>query len=197
MKDSIKISLIALIAIFGIYAMPNGNTKKTIDTAKSLVKWEGKKVVYGHNGTVSIKEGSLLISKGKINGGSFVIDMTSLKCTDIEDQAKNANLIGHLKDADFFDVAKYPTSKLVIKKIGELKDGVQTITADLTIKDKTNPITFSTAVKTVGGKVMAGAKFSIDRTKYDIRYGSDSFFDNLGDKAIKNEINFEVSLVSN
>ena len=111
MKNRIKISLIALIAIFGIYAMPNGNTKKTIDTAKSLVKWEGKKVVYGHNGTVSIKEGSLLISKGKINGGSFVIDMTSLKCTDIEDQAKNANLIGHLKDADFFDVAKYPTSK--------------------------------------------------------------------------------------
>ncbi|MBK7506058.1 MAG: YceI family protein [Bacteroidetes bacterium] len=196
MKNIIKICLIALVAMVGIYAMPNGNTKKTIDTAKSLIKWEGKKVVYGHNGTVSIKEGSLLISKGKINGGSFVIDMTSLKCTDIEDQAKNANLIGHLKDADFFDVAKYPTSKLVIKKIGELKDGVQTITADLTIKDKTNPITFSTAVKTVGGKVMAGAKFSIDRTKYDIRYGSDSFFDNLGDKAIKNEINFEVSLVS-
>ncbi len=197
MKNTIKLGLLVLVAIIGIQAMPNGNTKKIIDPSKSLIKWEGKKVVYGHNGTVSIKEGSLLISKGKINGGSFVIDMTSLKCTDIEDQAKNANLIGHLKDADFFDVAKYPTSKLVIKKIGELKDGVQTITADLTIKDKTNPITFSTAVKTVGGKVMAGAKFSIDRTKYDIRYGSDSFFDNLGDKAIKNEINFEVSLVSN
>ncbi|MBP7255814.1 MAG: YceI family protein [Chitinophagales bacterium] len=197
MKNTIKLGLLVLVAIIGIQAMPNGNTKKIIDPSKSLIKWEGKKVVYGHNGTVSIKEGSLLISKGKINGGSFVIDMTSLKCTDIEDQAKNANLIGHLKDADFFDVAKYPTSKLVIKKIGELKDGVQTITADLTIKDKTNPITFSTSVKTVGGKVMAGAKFSIDRTKYDIRYGSDSFFDNLGDKAIKNEINFEVSLVSN
>jgi len=196
MKNTIKLGLLVLVAIIGIQAMPNGNTKKIIDPSKSLIKWEGKKVVYGHNGTVSIKEGSLLISKGKINGGSFVIDMTSLKCTDIEDQAKNANLIGHLKDADFFDVAKYPTSKLVIKKIGELKDGVQTITADLTIKDKTNPITFSTSVKTVGGKVMAGAKFSIDRTKYDIRYGSDSFFDNLGDKAIKNEINFEVSLVS-
>ena len=190
MKNTIKLGLLVLVAIIGIQAMPNGNTKKIIDPSKSLIKWEGKKVVYGHNGTVSIKEGSLLISKGKINGGSFVIDMTSLKCTDIEDQAKNANLIGHLKDADFFDVAKYPTSKLVIKKIGELKDGVQTITADLTIKDKTNPITFSTSVKTVGGKVMAGAKFSIDR------YGSDSFFDNLGDKAIKNEINFEVSLVS-
>ena len=197
MKNTIKLGLLVLVAIIGIQAMPNGNTKKIIDPSKCLIKWEGKKVVYGHNGTVSIKEGSLLISKGKINGGSFVIDMTSLKCTDIEDQAKNANLIGHLKDADFFDVAKYPTSKLVIKKIGELKDGVQTITADLTIKDKTNPITFSTSVKTVGGKVMAGAKFSIDRTKYDIRYGSDSFFDNLGDKAIKNEINFEVSLVSN
>ena len=178
MKNTIKLGLLVLVAIIGIQAMPNGNTKKIIDPSKSLIKWEGKKVVYGHNGTVSIKEGSLLISKGKINGGSFVIDMTSLKCTDIEDQAKNANLIGHLKDADFFDVAKYPTSKLVIKKIGELKDGVQTITADLTIKDKTNPITFSTSVKTVGGKVMAGAKFSIDRTKYDIRYGSDSFFDN-------------------
>lgn len=196
MKNTIKLGLLLIIAIFGIQAMPNGNTKKTIDITKSTIKWEGKKVVYGHNGTVNLKEGTLLVSKGKINGGNFIIDMNSIKCTDIEDAGKNANLVGHLKNEDFFDVVNYPTAKLVIKKIGALNNGIQTITADLTIKNKTNPITFSATVKTEGNILLASAKFNIDRTKYDIKYGSDSFFDNLGDKAIKNEINFEISLIS-
>lgn len=196
MKNTIKLGLLLIIGIFGIQAMPNGNTKKTIDITKSTIKWEGKKVVYGHNGTVNLKEGTLLVSKGKINGGNFIIDMNSIKCTDIEDAGKNANLVGHLKNEDFFDVVNYPTAKLVIKKIGALNNGIQTITADLTIKNKTNPITFSATVKTEGNILLASAKFNIDRTKYDIKYGSDSFFDNLGDKAIKNEINFEISLIS-
>lgn len=196
MKNYIKLFSIAAIAILGIQAMPNGNAKMIIDTKKSNVMWTGNAITHSHNGTIDIKEGSLLLSKEKINGGSFTIDMKSMKCTDIKDEEKNGKLLGHLKSDDFFNVEKFPTAKLVIKKIGAVNNGVQTITADLTIKDKTNSITFPATIKAEGKTMKITTKFNVDRSKFDVKYGSDSFFDNLGDKAIKNDIEFDIELVT-
>ena len=193
------IQLFFLTAVIGglfIQAVPNANSKAAIDTAKSTVKWVGKKIMYSHNGTVDVKSGSIITSKGRITGGEFILDMNTIKCVDIEDAGKNANLVGHLKNADFFDVANHPTAKLVVKKIGAIKDGVQPLTCDLTIKGITKSVSFPAKVSFTGKIVTATASFSIDRTLWDIRYGSDKFVDNLGDKAIKNDIDFEVTIVS-
>ena len=116
--------------------------------------------------------------------------MSTIVCTDIKDAGSKAGLEGHLKADDFFGTAKYATSKLVFTKVTLKSKGVYTVTANLTIKDKTNPITFDL---TVAGKT-ATAKLMVDRTKYDIKYNSKSFFGSIGDKAIDDEFELNVNL---
>ena len=41
---------------------------------------------------------------------------------------------------------------------------------------------------------MMTAKLVFDRSKFNVRYGSDSFFDNLGNRLILNDVVLEVSL---
>jgi len=115
--------------------------------------------------------------------------MTSLTATDLTGDYLG-KLNGHLKSEDFFGTEKYTTSKLVFKKIAAKANGVYTVTADLTIKDVTAPVTFDI---TVNGNT-AKAALKIDRTKYGIKYGSGSFFDNLGDKTINDEFELTVAL---
>jgi len=117
--------------------------------------------------------------------------MNSLSCSDLKAGEGKEKLEGHLKSADFFGTDKYATSTLVFKTVASKGNNVYTVTADLTIKDKTNPVTFDLTVK---GNT-ASAALKVDRTKYDIKYGSGSFFDNLGDKAIDNEFELKVALV--
>ena len=115
--------------------------------------------------------------------------MTSLTTTDLSGDWKG-KLDGHLKSDDFFGTAKFPTSTLVFKKIATKADGVYTVTADLTIKGISNPVTFDIAVK---GDT-ATTVVTIDRTKYDIKYNSKSFFDSIGDKAIYDDFTLTVNL---
>ena len=109
---------------------------------------------------------------------------------DLDGKSK-ANLDGHLKSDDFFGVEKFPTATLVIKSLGEKGNGVYAVTADLTIKGKTESIKFDLTV----GKNTAETSLKVDRTKYGIQYGSGSFFDNLGDKTISDEFELKVKLV--
>jgi len=184
-----KTIAIALLVAFSTAAV-SAQTKK-VDASKSKITWVGKKVTGQHEGTVNLKEGSLIFKGDKLKGGSFTVDMNSISATDIKaDQGKD-KLDGHLKADDFFGTDKYPTSTLVFKKIGDKGNGVYTVTADLTIKGKTNPATFDVTVK---GNT-ANAKLVIDRTKFDIKYGSGSFFDNLGDKTINDNFDITASLV--
>jgi len=126
----------------------------------------------------------------KLTGGEFVVDMTSLVTTDDMGDSK-AKLEGHLKSDDFFGVETHPTSKLVITSVKPFNDKSSTVTGDLTIKGITKPITF--VISIYADKAMATLK--VDRAKYDVRYGSDSFFDNLGDKTIYDEFDLVVNLV--
>ena len=129
---------------------------------------------------------------GSIVGGEFVIDMTTINNTDLEGGMKK-KLEGHLSSPDFFAVEEFPTATLKIKS-SEGHDGHMHVTADLTIKGITNEITFDASYKEKDGTFMATADIVIDRSKFDVRYGSDSFFDNLGDKAINNKVAFKISL---
>ena len=165
--------------------------KKTVDTTKSTIGWTASKVTGTHTGTVGIKSGSIEFEGDKLKGGTFIIDMPSLKVTDLTGEWKD-KLEGHLKSDDFFGTANFSEAKLVIKKVtAKAMSGEYIVSGDLTIKGITQPVSFTTSTTSN----MATAKVKIDRTKFDIKYGSASFFDNLADKAINNEFELTISLV--
>jgi len=187
-----------LLTILAIMTMGTTLTASTIkvDAKASSIKWEASKVVGSHHGTVALKEGELKTDKDKVTGGTFIIDMTTIVNEDQTGDLK-AMLEKHLKSDDFFAVEKYPTSKIVLTKIVENTANNYTVTGDLTIREKTNPVTFDAIVTTNadGSRTITAQKFSIDRTKWDIIYGSGSFFKGLADKAINDSIYFEVTIV--
>jgi len=181
---SIALALVVVLSTVSISAQ----TKK-VDATKSTIHWVGKKVTGQHEGTANLKDGKLIFKGKKLAGGLFNVDMTSLTSTDLTGEYLG-KLNGHLKSEDFFGTEKFPTSTLVFKKVVAKSANVYTVTGDLTIKGKTNSITFDLA-PTANSATTA---LKIDRTKYDIKYGSGSFFDNLGDKAISDEFELTVAL---
>ena len=184
---NLKTIAMGLLVAFGT-TVATAQTKK-INTEKSTINWLGKKVTGEHSGTVNLKEGNLIFKDGKVAGGNFTVDMTSIATTDLSGDWKT-KLDGHLKADDFFGTEKNPNATLVFKKIAAKAKGVYTITGDLTIKGLTNAVIFDLAVK---GNT-ASTLVKIDRTKYDIKYGSKSFFESIGDKAINDDFDLTVNL---
>jgi len=164
-----------------------------LDPLNSKFVWHGEKVIgKGHTGTVAFASGNLEIRENKLSGGEFIVDLSSLK----NDENIEA-LDNHLKSADFFDVANYPTAKLLITKAEPEEDGNYMIAADLSIKDVTVPVSFKAKLEPEGEAVSAKAEFTIDRTLWGLKYGSGKFFQNLGDNMINDEIEFSISLLAN
>lgn len=164
--------------------------KKEIKTTESTIAWTGKKVTGKHTGTLQFSEGYLVLESGSITGGEFIVDMTSLTVTDLEAGKGKEKLEGHLTSDDFFGTTNHKTSKLVINKATKQAGDTYKVNGDMTIKGITHPISFDLDLK--DGE--ASTKLSINRTKYDIKYGSGSFFDNLGDKAINDEFELAINL---
>ncbi len=175
-----------------------------VDTNASSFKWEGhKKIDIGdsHNGTVNLKESDIMVAGNRITGGTFVMDMNSVNSLDLKGQdQKQSKLVGHLKSPDFFDVAKYPTSKFEITSVKDssINDNNTWVEGNLTIKDKTQNIGFPAKIEVKDDKATAKARVIIDRSKFDVRYDSESFFKNLaGNKIISNDITLDIDLVAN
>ncbi|KIA91334.1 lipid-binding protein [Pedobacter kyungheensis] len=187
-------SIFLLVAVVALSAFKNPAkpVTYTVDAAKSTITWVGKKVTGSHNGTIALQSGSLAVNGKSVTGGTFTIDMNSIKDAD-----GSAKLEGHLKADDFFGVAKFPTSTFVITKVAGSGANV-TVSGNLTIKGITKPLSFpATVTVNADGTVSALAgKIVVDRTKYDIKYGSKSFFDSIGDKAINDEFELAVKLVA-
>jgi len=141
-----------------------------VDASKSTVKWLGKKVTGEHFGSIAVKEGSLEVANGKVSGGKVVIDMASLTVEDIKDAGTNGKLVGHLKSDDFFGVATFPTAELVVTKV-ENNGSNHTFSGNLTIKGITNPATFTATSSKDGKSTVYKGTLTIDRTKYNVRYG--------------------------
>lgn len=174
-------------------------TTFTLDVSKSNLKWIGKKFLGSHWGWVNFKSGSIQYDGNKITSGEFEVDMTTIRNEDLTDKEMNAKLVGHLKSDDFFSVAKFPTAKFVITHTTPLKPSKQgepnlAVTGKMTIKGITQTISFPATIKVEGDKITAKAKFDVDRTKFDVRYGSGSFFDNLGDNVIYDNFTIELNL---
>jgi polyisoprenoid-binding protein YceI len=159
------------------------------------VEWTARKVTGKHNGTVSIKEGTLDIKDGFLIGGTFTIDMSSITVVDLTGEYKG-KLEGHLKSDDFFGVATYPTATLKITQANAKGEGQFEVKADLTIRGKTNPVTFMAELMPEGKKYKATANLTIDRTLYDVKYGSGKFFEGLGDSTIYDEFDLAISLIT-
>ena len=184
-------SIFLLVAVVSLSAFTTIKpVTYTVDAAKSTITWVGKKVTGQHTGTVGIKDGVLSFKGGKVTGGNFTVDMNSIAVTDLKAGEGKEKLEGHLKAEDFFGTDKFATSKLVFKTVKTKSANVYTVTADLTIKGITKPVTFDLNTT----KNTATTKFNIDRTKYDIKYGSKSFFEGIGDKAIYDEFEVTVNL---
>lgn len=166
-----------------------------VNTNSSIINWTGSKIGGSHSGTIQISNGNLAIKNGNITGGSFVIDMNSILNTDLPD-AKKGDLVGHLKNSDFFDVAVFPTAKFDITNITALKNepgASHLVYGNLTLKDVTKEIGFKANINVAGNNAtVKTVKFAIDRADFNVKYGSNRFFDNLKDKAINDNIDLEI-----
>lgn len=169
-------------------------TKFNIQTESSTVNWTGKKVLGLHTGTIKIKNGDLHIKDNDLVGGEIVIDMETIIITDIQDRASYKDFFDHLNDDDFFSIAKFKTATLRIKN-GKKSEDTYNILGDLTIKDITHPIEFSATIERFTDFIHALGEVKIDRTLYNIRYGSGRFFSNLGDKLIYDEFVLQFKLI--
>lgn len=193
MKKSIAIVLGVLITATTVLA---GTTKgeKTafeIDTKASKIIWNAKKVTGEHTGNVSLGSGKVWVDKSAVVAANLNIDMNSITCTDLTDAEWNKKLVGHLKSDDFFSVEKHPNAGFEITSVKKGSNGEYTVNGKLSIKGITNEISFPAKVSVANGIVKANGTAKVDRTKYDIKYGSGKFFEGLGDKMIYDE--FEIT----
>jgi polyisoprenoid-binding protein YceI len=170
-----------------------------VDFEKSVIFWKGEKPTGKHHGTIKIASGTVLVTGNNVEAGKFIIDMNSITDLDLEGEMK-ANLEGHLKgtvagkEGDFFNVTQYPISNFVITGVTGEGDNA-TISGNLTIKEKTHNIEFPATITLSGNDLLIQSKpFSIDRTKWDVNYGSKTIFDNLGDKFINDDIELSIEL---
>ena len=169
-------------------------TTLRIVPSTSEVKWTARKVTGKHTGTVSIKEGKVEMNDGMLTNASVTIDMTSIAVDELTGNSKT-KLEGDLKSDAFFGVDKYPTASLVTTSIIPMDEGDYRIKANLTSRGITHPITFDAQVIPDGKKYRAMAKLVVDRTLYDVKYGSGKFFDNLGDSTIYDDFDLAISLM--
>ena len=181
-------------------SLPLGQSEKSnstyaVDHEQSTVRWTGKKIAGQHNGTINVQSGTLEVEDNQLKGGQFAIDMQSLSNEDLTGEDK-AKLEGHLKSDDFFGVETYPTATLVITQATPQSESQYTITGELTIKNTTHPVEFPATVSLQDNQLIAEATITVDRSEYDVRYGSSSFFDDLGDNVIYDDFDIAISLVA-
>jgi len=170
-----------------------------IDVNASTLYWEAYKPFSSHIGGISLRKGDMITKGGRPVAGSFTIDMTSISNTDIEDEGLRTSLINHLKSDDFFSVADYPEARYDITRIlpyeGEGDYNYQ-IEGDLSLKGVTKPITILTKIEKGENHMNAHGSTMVDRTEFGITVRSGSFFEELGEKLIKDEFLLEMDLVA-
>lgn len=202
MKSLKSVVSAAALALFVSFSASAEKTLKEssykVDAKSSSLNWNGKKVGGEHSGTIQLKEGTIKLNGSKLVGGSFIADLNTLVCTDIEDKTYNGKLIGHLRSDDFFSVDKFPSAKYVVTKVVAKSGNVYDVTGDLTIKGITKSVTVPVTVKTTSKGAEATGTLVVDRSKFDIKYNSKSFFDvnTLGDKLINDDFTIAFKLAT-
>ncbi len=200
------LAMAALSAAPAAYAQTTAVAPKGVATYKlqpqlSTLGWEGKAVTHGHTGTIQFTGGDLLVKKDAVVGGTVTVDMKTIKPTNIPDAESQGKFVGHMSSDDFFGAEKNPTATFKIVSVTPIKGAAATannatIAGDMTIKGVTNRITFPAKVGVKNGVAAATGKVTIDRTKFGLKYGSKSFFDSIGDKAINDEFTLDFNVLA-
>ena len=179
--------------------IPDGSVP--IDLKESRIRWTGRNLLNMHEGELALKSGHLDFDHGTLKGGEFVINMHSVRSTDLAGDPLHDVLVRHLIDHDFFDVEKYPEARFVITSA--VPSGAHPgapgleIHGMLTLKDVTAPVVFAaTHGFTDEGKAAAQASFPIDRTKWNVKYGSGRLFRNLGMHLVNDQIDLQLRIVT-
>lgn len=176
-----------------------GDKTLSADMLLSKVEWTGSKPTGQHNGTVTLKDGKVELKDGKLIGGSFTMDMSTIKVLDLTDAKMNGDLTKHLMSNDFFAVDSFPVSTFVITGVEEKTGGDAThrITGNLTMKGIARSISFDAMVVMDSNKLSAvSSPFVINRAQWNVQYGSKSFFKNLKDNFINDEIGLKINLTA-
>lgn len=192
--------LIFTAAVIGLSAAPANEETWKVDTKLSNLEWSGKKPTGEHKGTINLSSGTLSVKDGAVTGGAFEIDMNSLVNKDLTGEWIG-KLEGHLKSADFFDVTGFPKAKFEITSVTPVAAGKEggfthSVKGNLTIKGKTNEIGFDAVIKIKDGKAACSGTAVVDRSKFDVRYGSKSFFADIGDKIIYDDFTVKMNVVA-
>jgi len=191
MKKLLSIlSLTMAVSIMMSFDKPVKDEKYTVDTERSKIDWTAKKVGGGHTGTIKINSGSLTYNGKSLTGGTFLIDMSSIT-------SDNERVTNHLKSDDFFAAEKNPNSKFEITKVSPAGTDRINITGNLTIKGISKPVSFPATIKQQKDLIVAVANgIRVDRTKYDIKFRSKTFFLDIGDRAVDDEFELNINLVA-
>jgi polyisoprenoid-binding protein YceI len=177
---------ILLCSAYSTYAQD-----KSLNLETSNIRWYGEEITgKQHYGDLKFSSGNIQIKNEVVTNGSFIVNMNSLTVEDLSGGGKK-RLEGHLRSTAFFGVSDHPQASLSISSMVEIDGNSQILDGQLTIKGVTHPINFSL---TLTPENNASAILVFDRSKYDVRFRSGSFFDELGDKLILDEIKLEVAL---
>lgn len=198
MIQKITMGFITAIAVTALAFTPAKKKEITynLDTKATTASWLAKKVTGQHSGGLTVSKGNVIGDGKTITGGKIEFDMNTITCTDLTDKEWADKLVGHLKNDDFFSVAKNPTSTFEITKVALKSGNDYTVTGKLTIKGITNEISFPAMIKMDAKTMVVVAKIMVDRTKFDIKYGSKNFIEGIGDKAIDDEFELSVNVVA-
>jgi len=168
-----------------------------VDNQGSKLTWQAKKATGDHNGEVKISNGRFTAENNVLKSGTFDIDLNTITDADLTDQASNDKLVSTLKSETFFSTDKFPKASFAIVSATKTSGNQYDIKGKLTIKGITNDVSFPATLAINGKKLNATAKITVDRTKYDIKFRSKNFFENLGDKVIYDDFDLNVNLVAN
>jgi len=198
MKKAILALFVAIASVAAVQAQL-ADGKYILDFNKSSIVWSAKKVTgSGHTGTVRVSSGVINVKGNAGITGKVKIDMNAMVITDITDAGTNANFLNHLKSADFFNTVAFPDAMFEVTSVQVAKGNNGTthnVTGNMTIKGITKTLSFPAKITGGGNQVFVEGTVGVDRSQFDVRYGSTAFFDNLGDKAIDNIFNLNIKLV--
>ncbi len=172
-----------------------------VDTTSSVIEWQGEKPTGKHTGTIQIAEGNFHANDSIVESGTFLIDMSSITVTDLEGKQKE-NLENHLKgtvegkEGDFFNVNEYPDARFEVTGLSE-DNGQTMLQGNLTMKGETKNVEFPVNINRTGDQLeLTSETFTIDRTQWNVNFGSKSVFDSLGDNFINDEIELTIKVMA-
>ena len=171
-------------------ALQASDASYTINPDQSIIVWTGREVTTSkHFGNIYFASGQFEVKSGLISSGEFVVDMTTIDNQDLPEE-RRGRLEAHLKSDDFFSVESHPTALLSILSSESVADGKWMVSGELTIKTFTHPVEFEMSNSNDGWN----ANLVFDRSKYEVKFRSGSFFENLGDKLIYDDIELAINL---